>query len=435
MNISKLITSNLFKSSLIYTFCDAINKAVPFLILPLLSYYLVPGDYGIIANFNVLLAIVTIFIMIGVDGAISVNYYKFTKEDLARYIFNACLLTSIMTVAIIIIFSLFHHLLYEFVKVPRHYLFLLVLMAFGATITSINLSLWRLEEKPLSFGIYEILQTIVNIGVSLMLVISCQMGWVGRVDGMLVATLSFGVFSLLLLYRRGYLKIDIDKLYIKDILYFGVPLIPHALSFWIRSGIDRIYITKFIDESATGLYATGFQFGTLVSFLTLSFNNAFTPYLYKNLSVENSEELNQNKIKLVKITYYGIVVLIISCLFFTFCSNFILTHFFSDKYIQAKEFVFWAILSQTFQGMYLLFVNYIFFAKQTKALASITFFCACLQLVLSFFAIKTYGPLGGAYSTVIISFVNFIMVAFFSNKVYNMPWLIFLEKGNVKTKK
>ncbi len=258
------------------------------------------------------------------------------------------------------------------------------------------------------------------------------MGWVGRVDGMLVASLSFGLFSLFLLYRRGYLKIDIDNLYIKDILYFGIPLIPHALSFWIRSGIDRIYITKFIDESATGLYATGFQFGTLVSFLTLSFNNAFTPYLYKSLSTADAEELNKNKIKLVKITYYGIGILIITCLLFTLCSNFILETFFSSKYIQAKEFIFWAILSQTFQGMYLLFVNYIFFVKRTKTLASITFFCACLQLFLSYFAIKSYGPLGGAYSTVIISFINFIMVAFFSNRVYAMPWLLFLKSRKGK---
>jgi len=432
MKISGIFKSSLLKSSLIYTFCDAINKAVPFLILPLLSYYLAPSDYGIIANFNVLLAIVTIFITLGVDGAIGVNYYKFTKDDLARYIFNACLLTCIMTIVIIAIFSFFHHLIYDFVKVPRHYLFLLVLMAFAATITSINLSLWRLEEKAFNFGIYEILQTIVNIGVSLLLVTSYHMGWVGRVDGMLVASLSFGLFSLFLLYRRGYLKIDIDNLYIKDILYFGIPLIPHALSFWIRSGIDRIYITKFIDESATGLYATGFQFGTLVSFLTLSFNNAFTPYLYKSLSTADAEELNKNKIKLVKITYYGVGILIITCLLFTLCSNFILETFFSSKYIQAKEFIFWAILSQTFQGMYLLFVNYIFFVKRTKTLASITFFCACLQLFLSYFAIKSYGPLGGAYSTVIISFINFTMVAFFSNRVYAMPWLLFLKSRKGK---
>lgn len=428
MKINKFFKSGLLKSSLIYTFCDAINKAVPFLILPILSYYLAPSDYGIIANFNVLLAIVTIFIMIGVDGAIGVNYYKLRKEDLARYIFNGCMLTMIMTLLMLVLSFLFYPIIYDFVKVPIHYMILLVFMSFCAAMTSINLSLWRLEEKALDFGIYEISQTFVNIGISLLLVISYNLGWIGRVNGMSIAVISFGLFSILLLYRRGYLQINVDKKYLKDILYFGLPLIPHALSFWIRSGIDRIYITKFIDESATGLYATGFQFGTLVSFLTLSFNNAFTPYLYKSLSAENPEKLIQNKIKLVRITYLGIGILMIICLFFTLFSNFILTHFFSEKYIKAKEFIFWAILSQTFQGMYLLFVNYIFFAKQTKVLASITFFCACMQLVLSYLAIKTYGPLGGAYSTVIISFMNFIMVAFFSNKVYNMPWLRFLKR-------
>lgn len=425
MKISGIFRSSLLKSSLIYTFCDAINKAVPFLILPLLSYYLAPSDYGIIANFNVLLAVVSIFIMLGVDSAIGVNYYKFTKEELSHYIFNALLLTILVTAFILIIFFLFHPIIYEFVKVPQYYLLLLVIMAFAATVTSINLSLWRLEEQPLKFGIYEILQTIINIGMSLLFVILYKMGWVGRVNGMLIAALSFGLFSFVLLYRRGYLKININKFYIKDILYFGLPLIPHALSFWVRSGIDRIYITKLIGESATGLYATGFQFGTLVSFLTLSFNNAFTPYLYKSLSVVDPYELNRNKAKLVKITYYGVVILIVTCVFFTICSNFILTHFFSEKYLQAKEFVLWAILSQTFQGMYLLFVNYIFFVKRTRALASITFFCACLQLILSYLAIKEFGAIGGAYSTVVISFVNFIAVAFLSNKVYKMPWLSF----------
>lgn len=427
MKISKIFKSTLLKSSLIYTFCDAINKAVPFLILPLLSYYLAPSDYGIIANFNVLLSIVSIFIMLGVDGAIGVNYYKFNKEQLSRYIFNAVLLTLFTTGIVLLLFLFFHKLIYEFVKVPESYLLLLVVMAFGACVTSINLSLWRLEEKPIRFGVYEILQTIINIGVSLIFVVTYNMGWVGRVNGMLIASLSFGIFSLILLYRRGYLRFNIDKVYIQDILYFGLPLIPHALSFWIRSGIDRIYITKFIGESATGLYATGFQFGVLVSFLTLSFNNAFAPYLFKSLSTEDPGELNNNKIKLVKITYYGIAVLIITCFFFTLCSNFILTNFFSEQYIQAKEFVFWAILSQTFQGMYLLFVNYIFFVKRTKSLATITFFCACLQLILSYFAIKEFGAIGGAYSTVIISFVNFILVAYLSNSVYKMPWMKFLS--------
>ena len=433
MKISEIFKSTLLKSSLIYTFCDAINKAVPFLILPLLSYYLVPSDYGIITNFNVLLSIVSIFIMLGVDSAIAINYYKLDQRDLSRYIFNALLIVFFTTGLMIIFFLIFENYIYTFVKIPTTYLFILILMALAICISAINLSLWRLEEKPLKFGVYEIIQSVINIGASLIFVIGYNMGWVGRVNGMIIAILSFGFISLILLYRRGYLKFNFDKIYLKDLVLFGLPLIPHTLSFWVRSGIDRIYITKLIDESATGLYATGFQFGVLVSFLTLSFNNAFSPYLFKSLSVTDSNQLFQNKVKLVKITYYGIALLIIICIFFTVGSNFILTHFFSEQYLKAKDFVFWAVLSQTFQGMYLLFVNYIFFVKRTKALASITFICACLQLVLSYFSIKHFGAIGGAYSTVFISFLNFISVAYLSNSVYKMPWMMLFSKNKKVT--
>lgn len=431
---SKILKHPLFKSSLVYTLCDAINKSVPFLILPLLSYYLSPAEYGIIANFNVLLSIFTILITIGIDGAISVNYYKLSKEELSKYIFNALILVLGITVLVFCLTLLFQHQIYSSVKIPLHIQLLVILMALCATITTINLSLWRLEEKAFLFGAYEISQTVVNIGTSLLLVMVFKMGWIGRVDGMLAAAFLFGLLSLFLLFKRGYLSIQFSKFYLKEILFFGLPLIPHALSFWIRSGVDRIFITRFIGEAATGLYATGFQFGILISFLTLSFNNAFSPYIFKNLSENDEVQLESNKETLVRITYLCGGMLLIFCLFFTVFSNFILTHFFSENYIKAKDFVFWAILSQTFQGLYLLFVNYIFFAKKTKSLAFITFGSAILQVFLSLFMIPRFGAIGAAYSTVIVSFITFVAVAIYSANVYKMPWfttrIIKLNSGN-----
>lgn len=421
--ITKLITHPLFKSGLVYTVSDAINKSVPFFLLPVLSYYLLPGDYGIIANFNVLLSVITILITIGVDGAISVNYYKLSREDLAKYIFNGIVLIFSITLLVSLLLLIFHIQVQSWTKIPFNIQLLVIVMALSASITALNLSLWRLEGKALFFGVYEISQTVVNISASLVLVVMFKMGWIGRVEGMFLATVLFGGFSFYLLFVRGYLKINFNKFYLKEILFFGLPLVPHALSFWIRSGVDRIFITRFIGETATGLYATGFQFGILISFLTLSFNNAFSPYIYKNLSEKDEGQLQKNKTSLVKITYLGISLLAMFCLFFTVFSNFILTHFFSKNYIEAKEFVFYAILSQTFQGMYLLFVNYIFFAKKTKLLALITFGSAVLQVIMSLLMIPRFGALGAAYSTVFVSFINFIAVAIYSSKVYKMPWL------------
>lgn len=422
MNLRFIFKHNLFRSSLIYTLCDAINKSVPFFILPILSHYLLPADYGIIANFNVILSIVCIFIMIGVDGAIGIQFFKLSKNQLAKYNYNAFILVSCMVLIVCFFFVFFHPIIYEWVKIPFTYQLLVVAMGFTTTLTSINLSLWRLEEKPIKFGVYEILQTIVNIGGSLILVVLYRQGWTGRINGMFIATFFFGIYSLFLLFKRGYLEVNFDKNYLKQIFLFGAPLIPHALSFWVRSGIDRIYITQFVNEAATGLYATGFQFGLLISFLTMSFNNAFVPFLFRNLSEKDTVILEQNKRKLVKLTYYIILGLLVAAVLFVFFSYFIITYLFSENYIEAKEFVVWAIIAQTFQGFYLLFINYIFFANKTKALASITFLCACLQLILSYLLIKEMGAIGGAYSTVIVSFTNLVAVVWYSNKVYKMPW-------------
>ncbi|MFV0220637.1 oligosaccharide flippase family protein [Empedobacter falsenii] len=425
MKLSKTLKHPLLKSSLIYTVCDAINKAVPFLILPLLSYYLSPGDYGIIANFNVMLSIATIFIMIGVDGAIGVSYYKLNKQEMSKYVFNGLSLIFGITIIILFVIILFHDVVNNYIKVPFKYQLWLVLMAFFACITSINLSLWRLEEKAVNYGIYEILQTILNIGLSVYLVMYLLNGWEGRVAAMIVASSIFGVFSLFILFKRGYFRLDTNTKYLKEIIFFGLPIIPHALSFWIRSGVDRIYITNFVGEEATGLYATGFQFGVLISFVTYSFNNAFAPYIYKKLSVNDEIELYNNKKHLVKISYLVMFVLIVASVMFTIFSNYFLELFFSDKYIESKDFIFWAILAQTFQGFYLLFVNYIFFVKKTKLLAVITFTCSFMQAVLSYFLVKSNGAIGAAYATVIISFINFILIAFYSNIVCKMPWFYF----------
>jgi O-antigen/teichoic acid export membrane protein len=422
MKLNKIVNHNLFKASLIYTISDAINKSVPFFVLPILSYYILPADYGIIANFNVILAVVSIFIMIGVDGAIGVQFFKLKQDDLAKFNFNALLMIASITMIVFFFIVGFHREIYNWVKIPFKYQLLVVVMGFSTTITAINLTLWRLEEKPIKFGFYEISQTIINISISLILVIIFKLGWVGRIGGMFTASLVFGVYSIILLFKRKYLIVNYDKNYLKYILFFGLPLVPHALSFWVRSGIDRIYITKFIGEAATGLYATGFQFGLLISFLTISFNNAFVPYLYKQLSEKDEMLLEKNKKRIVKLTVYIIIGLGFATLFFCFFAYLMLNFLFSENYIKAKEFIIWAILAQTFQGFYLLFVNYIFFVNKTKGLAMITFACAFLQLFLSYFLIQVFGAIGAAYSTVIVSFINFVAVFLYSRKVYRMPW-------------
>jgi O-antigen/teichoic acid export membrane protein len=422
MKIKNIVKHDLFKSSLIYTICDATNKAVPFFILPILSHYLLPADYGVVANFGVFTGIVALLISVNIDGAISVNYHRLNHQELRVYVFNALLICFCSFFILIFLGFLLRSWIYGIINIPFEYQFLGIIMCLMNLFTTLNLALWRQEEKPLYFGIYEITNTVFNLLASVIFVIILKLNWEGRISAMLLTSFCYGLISIYFLFKRKYIKITFKKKYFIDALLFGLPLIPHSISFWIRSGIDRAIITKFWGTESVGLYSTGFLFGTFISFLVGAFNNAYSPYLYKTLSNNNKEELKSSKYRLVRMTYYIMFGLIISGVFFMFLSYFILKYLFDERYWEAREYIYWAIAAQVGQGFYIMFVNYIFYSRKTKQLAYITFSCAICHAIISFFLVQYSGPIGAAYSSVIISFLNFVIVAIYSSRVYKMPW-------------
>ena len=109
------------KNSVIYVVTDAINKAVPFLILPLLTHYLLPADYGIVVNYNVYINFLIIFIGISVQSVISVNFYKLQKSEVASYIFNV-ILATLMTLSVCsLVVLIFNKELNDFLSVGTYY--------------------------------------------------------------------------------------------------------------------------------------------------------------------------------------------------------------------------------------------------------------------------------------------------------------------------
>jgi O-antigen/teichoic acid export membrane protein len=258
--------------------------------------------------------------------------------------------------------------------------------------------------------------------LSLILLIFFHYRWKARVDASIITAVTFGAFSMLFICKRGFLTFNINKGAMRDVLRFGIPLIPHTLSMWFRLGIDRIYITKFYGQAETGVYATSLQFGLLISFAILAFNNAFSPYLFKSLSSTDEQQLNIKKIKLVKFTYTYFILLLILCLITTYVSCFIINYFLSPGYRTAINFIPWVMVSQAFQGMCLMVGLYVYYAQKTANLAFVTTACIILQVILSYWLIKYYGSIGAAYSTAVVNFINFVATWFYCIKVFKMPW-------------
>ncbi|GAB6120619.1 hypothetical protein JCM30204_17680 [Dysgonomonas termitidis] len=217
-------------------------------------------------------------------------------------------------------------------------------------------------------------------------------------------------------------------------LFFALPLVPHALSFWLKSGVDKILLTDMCSLTENGLYSVAMTLGSIVTMVLLAFNNAYAPYLYKKLTYfddnKNNIGMEKDKVKLVKLTY-SIVILALVLVFFAYwISWFIIKYVYDISYSDSIKFLPYVMIGQFFYGGYLMFVCYFHHTFRTKLLGTITFLLSMLQIAMSYLFIKWIDSTGVAIASAVVSFLTFFFVAIFAMKIYQLPWLFFINKKN-----
>ncbi len=79
-------------------------------------------------------------------------------------------------------------------------------------------------------------------------------------------------------------------------------------------------------------------------------------------------------------------------------------------------------IARILDGMYLMVANYIFFAKKTHSLASLTIINGIINIILLIIFIKSYGLMGVVIAQVITKIIQFICTWYIANKSVQMPW-------------
>lgn len=423
-NLMNVINSKLVRSAAIYTITNVINKAIPFLLLPILTRHLSPGDYGIVSMFGVLVSFVTPFTGVNVHGAISRMYFERDSIDFKEYLTNCIYILLFSTTTVSILFTLFSELIAKTSSVPTEILWAVIAVSFSQFITRIVLTLWQVQVKPVQYGIYQISQTLLNLILSIIFVVVIGLTWIGSIYAQIVSVSVFVIIGFIILIKNKWLKVGINYSYIKHALSFGLPLVPHALGGVIMTMTDRVFITNMVGIDTTGIYTVGYQVGMIISLLATSFNQAYIPWLYSKLK----ENIYKTKIKIVKFTYlYNIVIFILAIILSIIAPKF-LSFFVGDKFSNANIYVTWVALGYAFNGMYLMVTNYIFFAQKTSYLAGVTFASAILNIVLNYVFISKYGAIGAAQATTVIYLIKFILTWILSSKIYKMPWNLLKDR-------
>lgn len=424
--VYRIFNSSLFRASGVYTISSFLNAGIPFLLLPILTRYLSPEDYGIASMFSLLLSIFGVFTGLSVHGAINRVYFE--KEiNFKEYVFNCILILAGSSILTLLISLLFLEFISRISSVPKNWIPLVVVISFFQFLILSTLSIYQARMIAKKYAIIQFTQVLLNVILSIFFVVLIGWKWEGRVLGIAIAIIATGFISLYILKNWIEWKFNIN--YIKHALKFGIPLIPHSLGGMFMVLTDRVIITNLLGIKEAGIYTVGLQLGSIVNIFADAFNKAYAPWLFKKLA-QNDDSV---KIKIVSFTYIYFILITIFAISMGYIAPYITKYLLGKDFSNSASVILWIALGGAFDGMYFMVVNYIFYVYKTKILAYITFLTGFLNIFLTYSLVKISSDIVGAsIAYLLIRLITFLLVWILSMNVYDMPWNLKSRRRNAE---
>lgn len=422
---AKIKSNSLLSSSAVYLFSNLLAAVIPFALLPILTRYLSPIEYGEIAMFQTLIAALAAFVGVSGVGAAARKYYDtdLKPAEFKTYIGSCFQVLIGSSLIVFFLMFLFRQRISELVSLNEKWIFLSVVVAATGFIIQMRLGLWQVKKSARPYGILQVSQSFSNMLLSLLLVVTLAQGAAGRINAQVYVTFLLAGISIYLLRREDFLTFKWRPDQIREILNFGVPLIPHIGGIFILSSFDRFVINSKLGLAETGVYMVAVQLTSAMGIVFDSVNKAYVPWLYERLKRDLPEEKRQ----IVRWTYiYFIIVLLIAGLAFL-VGPYLTVLIAGQRYAEAGKVVGWLTLGQAFVGMYLMVTNYTFYARKTGLLSLSTIVSGLLNIGLLIIFIDLFGLVGAAIAFAISMAVRFFLTWFVAQKCHPMPWLQFLK--------
>jgi O-antigen/teichoic acid export membrane protein len=187
------------------------------------------------------------------------------------------------------------------------------------------------------------------------------------------------------------------------ILWWGIPLIPHLASTWIKQGGDRLIINEQHSLSDVGLFSFALNLTSIIIIIGSAFNATNSVSIYQTLSsklpaadIRRKLKRQTKEITAIYLIAYLLIVLGAS----TF------TPLLLPRYTPSIPYFLILSLQGLGQCFYFLYSNYLFYYHRNKQLMLVTFVTSVLHLLLSLLLTK-YSLI---YTCCIYVFVQAILV-------------------------
>ena len=354
------------------------------------------GDsgYGYVKIYNIWASVIAIAFTLQTQSTLANARVEYPEGEQDAYASSVMSMSVLAYLACSVVVVLFIRPVSDLLRLEPFLIALLLLQAFGTFCVNFLNTKFVYEFKAGWNMIASLAITITTfvLSVALILYLPEQIRYYGRILAIAATYTIIGLFSCGYVLTKG--RTFYRRDYWRMCIAIAVPSVFYNLSDLILGQSDQVMIQHIMGEGAAGRYGLAYTFGNFMFVIYGALSRTWCPFFFEEIKLGKKEALGEKTVNFLEL------YTVLSVGFILLCTE--VYHIYAGP-------EFWdgtGLIPLFVTSYYLNFlctfpVNFEYYHKKTKAVATITVVTCGGNILLNYFLIRSMGMAGAAVATVI----------------------------------
>ena len=415
---------NLLKGTMVYSLMNLVTKMGSFIFLPIITRLLTQEEFGIVGTLAPITSLFTVILGLGLYNAQMKKYVdlKENEDEFGSYMFSSTLIIVVFNVlTYIFLFTPPAQKLFSYIvdlsKVSYYPLIIVsILIATSNALNNLAVTLFRMKRMYMKVAIGSVVSLFTTYILAIYFIQYLKWGVFGNQFANLMALLIVFLFYFKDYFGKFRFKLNFD--YVKYSLRNGLPLIFIELTDQVVNLSDRLVLAKFVSLAVVGGYTLAFTGGRVLSVITGSFVNSWTPEFYEAMKEDRTNP------KITRSVENFIAIISFACVIAQLFAPEGIKLIFPKSYHQAINYMALILAGIVVQALFCL--DYFFhFHEDSIYIFYFTMFAMIFNLVGNIIFIPKFpeiGPIIAAWTTLLAFLFRAIMEMAIIKKKYKISF-------------
>ena len=404
--------------SAIYGVGTILSRVGGLILLPVYTRYLSPADYGVVETLLAGSAIVVTLLGAGISSGFFRYWFEATNDTERLALFRSAWLFILAssTVGFVLGFAVANPLAEVLFDDSRWagLIRLTGLLVWAQMNYDLLMALFRMEERPFAFVSASIAASAATVSVTVILVVVADRGASGVVTGMASGMLA--VYSVLLFIRRRSLGLTMDRILLRRMNRFGLPLVPVGLLLAVLYFGDRFFLVQLAGTDEAGLYAVAARIASGLMLVFIGFRMAWPAFAY---SIRDDDEARRTY---AYVLTYVVCLIVWGAVMISVSAPWLVPLLTSPQYGGAENAVALLSLATTAWAAYTVVSVALSRTGHTSANWLVVLGGLVVDVVLNVALVPRYGFVGSAVANVCAYWLMFALMAAVAQRLYHVPY-------------